>query len=373
MSIWRWDSLLTAPPLEHRITLGEGNTPLIASRRIGPASGLPRLWWKLETVNPSGSYKDRFAAAAISHMLASRKSLCVATSSGNTGASLAAYCAAAAIRCKIALVETAPPGKLIQMLVHGAQLLRVKGFGLDSAMTQQTFDILKSIGNQPDVALQISAYCYSPVGMKGVQTISYELAEQMQEINHMFVPGGGGGLTLAIARGFNAMVKTHRLKRSPRVHCVQPIGNNTIAGPLREGCLKAQQVACTTRISGLQVPSILDGNEVITACRASGGKGYLVNDAEVYEAQRRLACNEGIFCEPAAAVALAGALQAAEGGEISPEETVVCLVTGSGFKDMASAESMTSNTTCSIVDPSQLEVAIRDTFAGYPSISTESA
>src|SRR5215213_4887230 len=103
MSIWRWADWIEPVPAEARLTLGEGDTPLVRSRAIGPAAGLPSLYFKLETVNPSGSYKDRFAAAAVSHLRASGRRQVIATSSGNTGAALAAYCAAAGVPCEIAI------------------------------------------------------------------------------------------------------------------------------------------------------------------------------------------------------------------------------------------------------------------------------
>ncbi|MCA9099147.1 MAG: pyridoxal-phosphate dependent enzyme, partial [Planctomycetaceae bacterium] len=104
MNIWRWADLLEPVPEGAQLTLGEGDTALIRSRRIGPSVGLPNLFFKLEHGNASGSYKDRFAFSAISHMVARGQKKCIATSSGNTGAALAAYCAAAGIECRIALV-----------------------------------------------------------------------------------------------------------------------------------------------------------------------------------------------------------------------------------------------------------------------------
>ena len=355
MSLWNWASLLSPLSAEHRVTLGEGATPVVRSVRIGPAAGIENLHFKLESINPTGSYKDRFAAAAISHMQAAGKSRCLATSSGNTGAALAAYCAAANLPCQIAIVEPAPAGKCVQMLAYGAQLYRVKGFGVDADVTTRTLALLASRGGQADSMLQVSAFCYSPLGMEGVQTISYELAEQAEAWQHVFVPAGGGGLTLAVARGFQRLVADGRLPRGPQIHCVQPQGNATIAGPLQRGESKSQQVDCTTRISGLQVPIVLDGDEVIAACRASGGRGYVVADEEVFAAQRSLAREEGVFCEPAGATALAGALQAISRGEVRPADSVVCLVTGSGFKDLASIEAMNPPEGCPTVTDAELD------------------
>ncbi|HEV2295431.1 MAG TPA: pyridoxal-phosphate dependent enzyme [Tepidisphaeraceae bacterium] len=340
MSIWRFADRFSTTPAGSRVTLGEGNTPLVRSRRLGPSVGAERLYFKLESANPTGSYKDRFAAAAVSDMLARGHRRCIATSSGNTGSALAAYCAAAGIGCEIAVVETAPPEKLKQMMAYGARIHKVRGFGTDAQITADVFARIRERGSRPGAALQISAFACSPIGMAGVQTISYELAEQVEgPIDHLFVPAGGGGLTLAVARGCQG-------KTMPRIQCVQPAGNATIAGPLREGIDRAGEVECTTKISGLQVPSVLDGDDVIAACRASGGTGHLVRDEDVWDVQARLAREEGIFCEPAGAVSVAAALMAIGAGEVARDAIVCCIVTGTGFKDVPSVDRMLCNSSC---------------------------
>src|ERR1700677_322743 len=126
MSYLQSPKLAAKNEAESQFGLGEGQTPLILSRRIGPSIGLRNLYFKLETVNPSGSYKDRFAAAAISLMLREGKKRCLATSSGNTGSALAAYSAAAGISCDIVTVETAPSEKLRQMAAYGARIFKVR-------------------------------------------------------------------------------------------------------------------------------------------------------------------------------------------------------------------------------------------------------
>jgi threonine synthase len=345
MSIWRWAHLFSTAPESSRITLGEGETPLVHSRHIGPSCGLSRLFFKLETANPTGSYKDRFASAAISDMVARRKTRCVATSSGNTGSALAAYCAAAGLTCEIAIVETAPLEKLQQMMAYGASIYRIRGFGTSADVTQRVMATIRRMGAAPDAELQVSAFAYSPVGMAGVKTISYELAEQSAgELRHVFVSAGGGGLTLAIARGFEEM------GGGTNVHCVQPEGNDTIATPLRNAGTRARAVTCTTQISGLQVASVLDGDDVIHACRRSGGTGHTVTDELVWATQSRLAREEGIFCEPAAAVSVAGALQARAEGLLGADETVCCLITGSGFKDANSLRRMIERDSCPLLE-----------------------
>lgn len=355
MSIWRWADWLAPIAPEFRISLGEGNTPLVRSRSIGPKAGLRNLFFKLDSVNPTGSYKDRFAVTAVSHLRASGRSRCLATSSGNTGAALAAYCAAAGLACEIAIVETAPIDKLKQMLAYGATLYRVRGFGLDPVITSRVFAQLQKRGERPDTLLLISAYRYAPAGMSGVETISFELAEQAERpIQHVFCCAGGGGLALGVARGFARLRKECKIDYQPAVQCVQPAGNATIAGPLRAGAANAVAVTCTTSVSGLQVPNVIDGDEALLACRSSGGTGHLVEDEFVWEVQRRLAREEGVFCEPAAAVPLAGALQARSEGLIDAEAALVCLVTGTGFKDAHAVDRMITDRSCPLIELSEM-------------------
>lgn len=345
MSIWRFADRLPAPPLASQLSLGEGDTPLVRSRAIGPALGLENLYFKLETTNPTGSYKDRFAASAISHLLAKKSPLCLGTSSGNTGAALAGYAAAAGMRCVLAIVEGAPEAKLQQMLAYGAELIRIRGFGTDAEITRVMAKQLVQLSKSLNTDVQISAFSLAADGMAGVQTIAWELCEQLPDgIDHVFAPAGGGGLTLATARGFASEAK------STAVHCVQPVGNDTIAGPLREGRDRARACECTTKVSGLQVATVIDGHETLTACRASGGSGFLVSDDEVYTSQADLARSEGVFSEPAGAVSVAALAHAVAEGKISAGQTIVCLITGSGFKDAASIDRMTAAQSCPLVD-----------------------
>jgi len=172
--------------------------------------------------------------------------------------------------------------------------------------------------------------------MRGVETIGLELAadQEVQNGVHVFSPAGGGGLTLAIGKGFLKWKKHYLDYILPALHCVQPKGNNTIAGPLRAGNNKAHSIShSTTKVSGLQVPGVIDGDMTLKVCRELGGTGHLVPDHLVFQLQMELASKEGIYCEPAGAVALAGAIQARQKGEIKEKDKVICMVTGHGFKD----------------------------------------
>lgn len=322
------------------------------SRNIGRLLGLENLYFKLENTNPTGSYKDRFAASAISHLLSGKARFCLATSSGNTGAALAAYSAAAELPCFLAIVEGTPEGKLQQMRVYGAKTCMIKGFGRDVNVTEQVMRGLQEMAIQHGASVQISAYRYCPEGMAGVQTIAYEVASELSAgPMEIFVPAGGGGLTLAFVKGFEAWKIHDSDFVLPKVNCVQPSGNNTIAGPLKNGEKRAKEIPIsTTVISGLQVPNVIDGDESLIGCARTGGNGYTVDDETVFHWQQELAIKEGIYCEPAGAVALAGVANALGQGTITTTGNVVCVVSGHGFKDPLSAQQMAFRTAHTSID-----------------------
>jgi threonine synthase len=345
------------------VTLGEGWTPLIQSRWIGPRLGIPNLWFKLEQTNPTGSYKDRFAAAQVSLLCAKGDAVCLATSSGNTGSALAAYCARTNIRCVVFLTEETPRGKLQQMLAHGAALFRVRGFGTSAERSAEALASLRQVSESQRIPLIVSAYAYCPEGMEGVKTIAYEIAAQLASPpGDVFVPIGGGGLCTAIARGFAdlARVGDHRLP-IPRLHAVQPTSNDTIVTPWREGRTQARPVETQTRISGLAVPNDIDATRALAAIQASRGSGVLVDDELVWEVQRDLARHEGLYVEPAGAVSVAGLWRAAEDRTFQrggTDAAIVCIITGHGFKDPAAIERLTEEAPVPLIAPDEIRAVV---------------
>ena len=318
------------------VTLGEGGTPLVASARIGPCRGAGRLLFKLESCNPTGSYKDRFIAAEMERILQRRARACVATSSGNTGSSLAAYSARYDVRCAIVVNADAPAGKLAQMQAHGARVMRIPGFVTDPAVTEQVFAQLAELARCRNIPLVVSAYRYCPEGMTGVESIATELAEQAPEVEHVFVPVGGGGLFTATVQGFE------RARRKVKVHAVQPEGCATVAASFVRGDTEIRPVVSATRVSGLAVPFDIDAGRALAKLRACGGQAFCVSDDAIFAAQAMLMEEEGIYCEPAGAAALAGWLRAIEAGAVRPQDPAVCLVTGHGSKDPASIAAIAS-------------------------------
>lgn len=334
-----------------RVTLGEGNTPLVPSRRICHELGLKSLYFKLENCNPSGSYKDRFSAAQIDLVLRSGALSCLATSSGNTGASIAAFCARYGLRCAIIVGELVPPGKLEQMQAHGATLFRVADYDTSPEVGQKVLQFLLNFAKTHRVPFVISSYQHCPAGMSGVETLSAELLEQLGgEIDDVFVPVGGGGLFTAVCRGF--LKKTSSV---PRVHAVQTEGCSTITATWLRGDDEIRSVVSTTTVTGISVSYNVDGDHALRMLRQMHGVALAVNDDSIYAAQRMLLEREGIFAEPAGAAPLAGLIAALEAGQIGRSRRIVCLVTGSGFKDPGSISRAAANRPAVWVAPEDLE------------------
>ncbi len=329
--------------------LGEGGTPLVPSVQVAPRG----LFFKLENCNPSGSYKDRFTAAEVSRVLASGARACVATSSGNTGSSLAACCARYGLRCAILVNQDTPAGKLAQMQAHGARILRIPEFGASPEITRGVFGLLEAFSRERGVPLVVSAYRYCPAGMAGVESLAAELIRQQPDLAHVFVPVGGGGLFSAVCRGFQA-----RGGRLPRIHAVQPEGCLTMVASFLRGDSEIRPVASATRISGLSVPYDIDAGLALGLLRAAGGAGFAVSDEDVFHAQRLLLEREGIYCEPAGATALAGYLQAIDRQAVLPDEPAVSLVTGHGFKDPDSIRRAAEGHPAALVEHSAVAQAL---------------
>lgn len=336
--------------------LGEGNTPLIRSEWIGPSLGLANLFFKLENCNPSGSYKDRFVATEVSRLLRIGAKGCLATSSGNAGSSLASYCARYGISCSIVVNESAPAGKLEQMQAHGAHVFRVRGFITSPRVTTGVLDILSRLASERDLPLVVSAFRYCPEGMAGVQSLAYELLQQVSpRIDHVFIPIGGGGLFSAVCLGFEGPDSG---KPRPRVHGVQPNGCSTVVAAYERGDDEIRPVESTTHISGLSVPYDIDAGLALKLLRTCGGTAFGVDDDEVYEAQQLMLSREGIYCEPAAATGLAGLMRALKQRVVSPQDNIVCLVTGHGFKDPDSVRRAAAQNAAALIDPGELQDAL---------------
>ena len=367
--------LSPAPLSATTLSLGEGGTPLVRSRWICPQLGLSHLYFKLEQTNPTGSYKDRYAARLVSLLRDGGHAFCLATSSGNAGAAVAAYSAAAGLPCLVCVPAEAPAAKLSQIRAYGGRLLRVRGMLASADALRALLDRLRALADRRGMPLGTSAYAVSPEAMRGIEPLSAELVAGLgAPPNRVFAPVGGGGLLTALWRGFAAphppsgppSEPAGTDGRAPRMHAVQPDTNDTIISAFRAGETRARQISSVTRISGLGVQIDLDATAALHAVASSGGGATAVDEAFIWETQSLLARREGLYVEPAGAVAVAGLWRAAQKGEVSPDDRIVCVLTGHGYKDEAAAQRLAEigGAGQETVDPGEIDDALLERLAG---------
>ncbi len=303
------------------LSMGEGNTPLVLLPSLARQWGIKKIWAKAEYFNPTGSYKDRIALTTMAEALSKGYRGWLGTSSGNGGAAMGAYGARAGLPGILCILADAPAEKVASIRPYGALMIAMKELGSDAMLT------LKNIAEDENLILTITAYAFNPEGMKGAELIGEEISTY-KSASHVYVPTGGGGLLAATAIGL-ARGGSHA-----KVICAQPFDCAPISQVLM-GMIDIPVIdACGTKISGLQLPNPPDGLLAIEKVRASSGWGVRVTDESVWSMQDLLAKEEGIFVEPASALALTALHQDIESGKISSEDEPVVVLTGSGMKDM---------------------------------------
>ncbi len=341
--IWKYGKHLPQVSEANQVTMGEGQVPLIHSVGIGKELGLEHLYFKMESLNPTGSYKDRISAMGVSIAREKGRLACVGTTSGNAGASIAAYAARAGLDYNVYVQENIVESKLEQMIIHQANITKVQGFGYKPEIGNQVFAKVQEKARMNDWEMLITAYAFAPLAMEAVKTIAYELAEDLPEgADAVFVPVGCGGLYTGIFRGFSDLLADKAIQRQPRMVACQSAGCANVAKAWKLDLDEPVAGESNSRISGIQVPNPPDAKAVLQGIRQSGGFAEAIEDELTWYWQERLAQSEGIFCEPAGAIALAGVAQALQDGMLSPDSRVICIVSGAGYKDAARVRQMVS-------------------------------
>jgi len=324
--------------------LGEGNTPLVPSRRIGPALGLNHLYFKHEGCNPTGAFKDRGASLVAALALEAGAKGVVTASSGNAGAAIAAYSAAVGLPCLLLLEPGAPPAKLRQALTTGAKVLSVDG--VFSHGPEASGDMILGLASALDY---YPGFIWAPVNpylLESMKTVSYEVMNQLSASPEVVVsPVGGGDLLTGQWRGYLELKRAGLITQLPRMVGVQSLSAPPLVEAFRKGLKRIETLPyANSKISGINVP--FSGEHALQAIRASGGTVVGVPDDDVFEIQRRLALEEGIWAEPAAVASVTALRSLVAQDWIKPHERVVCLLTGAGFKDSklahAEAEAISS-------------------------------
>lgn len=313
------------------LTLGEGDTPLVKSSRLGKELGCPELYFKLEGCNPTGSFKDRGMVVAIAKALEQGSKGVICASTGNTSASAAAYSAYCDLPAFVMIPKgEVAAGKLAQALAYGAKILMVNG-NFDAALS-----LVRAFTSKHPITLVNSV---NPHRLEGQKTAAFEVSDELGDApDYVFIPVGNAGNITAYWAGFKEYHQVGRTSRLPRMMGFQAEG----AAPIVRGVPipNPQTIA-----SAIRIGNPASWQKAVAARDQSGGVIDMVSDDEILEAYRLLASREGIFCEPASAASVAGLAKLRRQGLNLSAKRVVCIITGSGLKDPEVAVStVTANT-----------------------------
>jgi threonine synthase len=317
-SLWRYAAAL---PIEIRdpIRMGEGCTPLVERRWDGALT-----LFKLEWFSPTGSFKDRGASVMISALRQQGVTRLLEDSSGNGGAAIAAYAAAAGSKAKILAPASTQPAKTTQMRAFGAEVELVPGprqATSDEAVRQSS-------------SIFYASHNWQPFFLQGTKTLAYELWEDLgfRAPDNVVIPTGAGSNVLGCDIGFGELLRRGELAALPRLFAAQP----EFCAPI-EAAFAAGAETCSpfparpTIAEGTAIAAPVRAREVLAALRRSNGGAVAVSEEAIIAASQHLA-QSGLYAEPTSAVAAAGLSQLLRRGAIQPEQTTVVVLTGGGFK-----------------------------------------
>ena len=313
--IWRFRHTFGFPSDLVPVSLGEGDTPLVWSDVLGR-----RIAFKCEFLNPSGSFKDRGSSVIAAWLRAHDVKEAVEDSSGNAGASFAAYAARAGIKARIYMPESASGQKRRQIETYGAELVSIAG---------SRSDVTSAVLKVADSGIAYASHAHLPFNLPGYATAAYEIFEQVGKMpGAVVVPAGQGGLLLGLARGFDALRKTYKLATVPRMIGVQVRACAPLYALL---AAKNEQAALPTEnetlAEGVRVRNPLRERAVLSAILASDGFIFVVEEQEILPARDALA-RLGFYIEPTSAIALAALIQTVD----NLHDPIVVILTGSGLK-----------------------------------------
>lgn len=317
-SVWRYAKAI-AVEREYAVTLGEGCTPLLGRSW----QGVP-VQFKLEFMMPTGSFKDRGMTVMVSYLKSRGIDHVLEDSSGNAGASLSAYAAAAGMRCRILVPETASYPKIAQIAACGADVVTVRGSRQDVA----------------DAALRMSSeifyasHNWQPFFVEGTKTLAYELWESLgfEAPDNVVTPLGYGSNVLGLERGFDELLRNGEIRRMPKIFGVQAANCAPCHATWQSGGEAPVPVTVTPTVAeGIASSQPTRLREVVRGVRRSGGAIAAVSEEEIIAALAALA-RMGLYVEPTCAAAAAGLTQWLASGVIRADETTVVVLTGSGLK-----------------------------------------
>lgn len=349
-SLWRYLPLLPVldPGGEGTPIHKAGWTPVYSPPAMMKKLGLRNFWIKDEGRNPSASFKDRASAVVVARARQIKAEVIVTASTGNAGAALAGMSAAIGQKAVIFAPRSAPPAKIAQLLIYGAQVILVDG------NYDQAFDLTI------EAAQEFNWYCrntgYNAFTVEGKKTAAFEIWEKI--LLHLdeddgkpaiFVPVGDGNIISGIHKGFKDLEALGWLSQMPRIFGIQSEGSAAIANAFFAGNEKIIPVSANTIADSISVDLPRDGVRAVRAATQTGGKYLTVSDDTIIQSIGELG-RVGIFSEPAGAAAYAGFVKALEQGLVSPDDPIIVINTGSGLKDILSA--MKAVKQAPIIEPS---------------------
>lgn len=320
--IEEYRSWLNIPEGTPTITLREGGTPLVDSKWLSELTDAD-VWLKVEGDNPTGSFKDRGMTVALSVAVGQGAQAVVCASTGNTSASMAAYAARARIKPLVLIPQgKIAAGKLAQAIVHGAQVIMVKG-NFDDCLR-----LSRGLADDYPVVLVNSV---NPMRIEGQKTAAFEIVDFLGEAPDVHIlPVGNAGNISAYWRGYVEYEKAGESSKKPQMLGWQAAG----AAPFVIGAPVAEP---ETVASAIRIGNPASWQQAVDAAQQSGGRFRSVTDEQILAAQRELASRDGVFVEPASAAGVAGVLKDLAAGESFRGKTVVITVTGHGLKDTDTA------------------------------------
>ena len=314
--------LSALPPVGELVTLGEGGTPVVTRRVAGT-----NVWFKLEYLNPTGSFKDRGASLATSLALKLGYTRVVEDTSGNTGIAVTAYSRARGLNVTIVMPEKAPRGKKILCKVLGADVVETKTRG------EAAEKVLELISDETYYV----AHTWSPLFIEAAKTIVYEAFESGFRGNAVVVPVGSGGLMLGMYRGFKDLLNWGLINEMPRFIAVQ----GTSVAPLYEAVhgTPPSDLLPSDLADGIMVPNPPRLKELKEAVLQTKGSVVLVNNDDIVSALKEL-LRAGFIVEPTSAAPYAALMKAVEDGLIGKGDEVLMPLTGSGLKTLRMYEAL---------------------------------
>ena len=329
-SMWRFSELLPVMNPENVITLGEGGTPLLEARNLGRKLGLKRLYIKDEGLNPTATFKARGFSAALSKAgeLGLRSFTDAAT--GNAAGALATYAARGGLEAHVFLPHVALDATRKETVAAGASVTMVRGTKFDA--TRRSREAAEETGIFPLATLR------EPYRVEGKKTMGLEMAMQLgwRMPDAIIYPTGGGTGIVGMWKGFYELLKLGWVEgKLPKLIAVQPQGCHPIVRAFREGAEFTERWQDPVSIAdGIRVPEPFGGYLVLRAVRDTGGTAITVTDEEMVAAIGEMASSEGVFPCPEGAAPLAGLRRLLQQGSLSPEESIILLNTGSGYKQL---------------------------------------